>query len=949
MTHRTLYFFPSLLLAVATAFSASPNTISLSGAWQVRLDPKIIGLSQNWIAPGATFAETLQLPGTTDEARLGVPLSMRPAVSKEGLSRLQRQHSFIGPVWYRRTIEIPAEWQGKRITLSLERVLWESEVWIDGHEIGKQNSLSTPHVFDLSTFATPGRHELIVRVDNRQLFDIGRSHAYVEDTQSLWNGIVGALELRTSAAVWIESVRINPDPDKAEAEIIIGNASGKSGEGVLRGKLSAPGFTKDIEAPARWDKDGGKVSIALNDQTLPLWSDTAPNLCRLSLTLQTSLGSSEPTELRFGFRKIAALGPTILLNGIPKFLRGTHEGASFPLTGYPPMDVGAWRRIFKILKQWGLNHMRFHSYCPPEACFTAADEEGIYLQAELPLWTGDLDKPGDASRVQWIRDEAARILRAYGNHPSLVLFSLGNELHGKYAFMQQLLGELQKSDPRRLYTSTSNRLWIVDAPEKTGEKDGPHETDDFLVERAIRIDGKIQGMRGQAFFDRQPNTTDDFSNILARTDKPVLTHEIGQWSVFPNLAEIPRYSGVLRALNLEAIREDLQKNDLLGQAKDFTRASGQFAAELYRQEIELALRSKPLAGYQLLDLHDYPGQGTAHVGLLDSFWDSKGIAEADSFREVAAPVVPLVRMPKRVYTSDETFSGTVEFANFSGKPLTGVATKWELLDEDEKIIAQGELPPVDIGKGPCQPAGTISIPLAAATKPLQAKLRLTASKAGAKNSWKIWIVPPQAPAEQEGVVVTTSIDEAKAALEKGGTVLYTPAKESVLRRQDTAFLPAFWSPVYFTNQTGTMGLLIDDKHPALADFPTEDHSDWQWWSILTPSPGAVVLDESGFTARPIVQVIDAFSRNQKLGLIFEAIVGNGRLLVCAADLGTTAPQDPMRRQLRASLIRYLAAPAPPRLPTMPKESLQNLFCEKQSESTATDTWSKDLEPPPAKK
>jgi hypothetical protein len=611
------------------------------------------------------------------------------------------------------------------------------------------------------------------------------------------------------------------------------------------------------------------------------------------------------------------------------------------------MDVESWRRIFRILKEWGLNHMRFHSYCPPEACFTAADEEGIYLQAELPLWTGDLGKPGDAGRVGWIRDEAKRIFEAYGNHPSLVLFSLGNELHGKYEFMKTLLAELQQADPRRLYTSTSNRLWIVDAPQKTGEKDGPAETDDFLVERAIRIDGKIQGMRGQAFFSECPNTEVDFSAILARTDKPLLTHEIGQWNLFPNLAEIPKYHGVLRPINLEAIRDDLKKNGLLEQAADFTRVSGKFAAELYKQELELALRSKPLAGYQLLDLHDYPGQGTAHVGFLDSFWDSKGIADSAAFREVAAPIVPLVRMPKRVYTSDESFVGQVEFANFSQGPLRDVVTIWELRSPSG-ILAAGSLPPIDIPLGACHPAGEIKIPLAGETKPTDATLTLTAGSA--KNSWKIWILPPTVAVDATGVLVTTSLREAKTTLAKGGRVVYAPDKAAIRQRQDTAFLPAFWSPVYFTNQAGTMGLLIDNKHAALADFPTADHTDWQWWNLLTPSPGAVVLDQVPLKSKPIVQVIDAFSRNQKLGLVLEAKVGKGHLIICAADFSEDALKDPIRRQLRYSLVQYLAKTQTLPSDTLTESQLDQLFQDTSDhKTTAHGEWSTDLEPPPSKK
>ena len=945
LTSSLIKLIRFLLLMPLPLLMATDDTLSLAGQWQVRLDPKIMGASQNWISPEAHFEQMMSLPGTTDEAGLGVPLAMQPIVSKEGLARLHRKNTFIGPVWYRRSIEIPADWKGQRITLSLERVLWESQVWIDGREIGKQNSLSAAHVFDLSS-VTPGRHELIIRVDNRQQLDLGRTHAYIEDTQSIWNGIIGKIELRATPPVWIETVCIEPDPAKAGAEIRIGNTTGMAGEGVLVGKLTGKEFSLDIQAPVKWDAKSGSVFLDFKNGNLPMWSAFDANLCTLELTLRSTLGEDRKVT-RCGFRKIATDGPKLLLNDVRIFLRGTHEGASFPLTGYPPMDVDAWRRVFKIIKEWGLNHMRFHSYCPPEACFTAADEEGIYLQAELPLWTGDLGKPGDAGRVQWIRDEAKRIFESYGNHPSLVLFSLGNELHGKYEFMKTLLAELQQADPRRLYTSTSNRLWIIDAPDKTGEKDGPAETDDFLVERAIRIDGKIQGMRGQAFFDREPNTMDDFSAILARTNKPLLTHEIGQWNVFPNLAEIAKYKGVLRPINLEAIRDDLKKNGLLQQAADFTRVSGQFAFELYKQEIELALRSHPLAGYQLLDLHDYPGQGTAHVGLLDSFWEAKGVADAASFREVAAPVVPLVRMPKRVYTRDESFVGKVEFANFSGKPLEAVTTKWELR-APARLIAEGALPAVDIPLGACHPAGEIQASLASVVQPTEATLTLSAGSA--KNSWKIWIVPPSTTDHAEGVLVTSSLREAKASLAQGGRVIYAPAKASIRQRQDTAFLPSFWSPVYFTNQAGTMGLLIDNKHAALADFPSAAHTDWQWWSILTPSPGAVVLDQVNLKAKPIVQVIDAFSRNQKLGLIFEAKVGKGHLVICAADFSNEALKDPMRCQLHSSLVRYLANSKSLPKDTLSESQLNLLFQEDfTSNHSKQREWASDLEPPPAKK
>ncbi len=944
------------LSAVAVPRSHAGETIqSLTGKWQVRLDPKSIGQSQNWTAPDAHFEQSIELPGTTDQAGLGIPLATLPTMGKDGLARLHRKNSYIGAVYYRRHIEIPAEWSNRRVTLSLERVLWESQVWLDGKEIGRQDSLSTPHLFDLSHTATPGSHELVIRVDNRPLMDTGRSHAYIEDTQSIWNGIIGKIELKATPLVWLDRVSIDPDPAKASATIVIGNASATAGNGTLVAQLLGPSKVSEsgmkVTLPVSWNAQGGTITVDLTQfKTNPLWSEFHPNLCTLDLTLTDQKGTSDHQATRFGFRKITHTGRSLLLNELPVFLRGTHEGASFPLTGHPPTGLEEWRRIFRIIRSWGLNHMRFHSYCPPDACFTAADEEGIYLQAELPLWVGDLGKAGDDIRTQWVRNEAKRMIQAYGNHPSFILFSLGNELHGQYPFLQQFLGDLRTADPQRLYTMTSNRLWVFDAPPKVGQSDGPPIVDDFLVERAFRTNGKLEGMRGQSFFNEMPNTTADFGSILKKASLPLITHEIGQWNVFPNLAEIKKYTGVLRPVNLEAIRDDLRRSGIADQAAEFTRASGKFSAELYKQELELAMRTPDLAGYQLLDLHDYPGQGTAHVGLLDSFWDSKGIADPAWFREACAPVVPLARMSKRVYPSNETFQATVEFANYSDHLIENITPRWKITAPKFGVIAQGTLPARSFPVGAGIQAGEITASLEKVTHETEATLQITAPGANAVNHWKIWILPPGPAQNAIDVLVTQSLTDVKNKLQKGGKVLYCPPATSIRQRQDTGFLPSFWSPVYFPNQAGTMGLLIQEEHPALATFPTAYHTDWQWWSILTPSPGAIVLDQVNYAAKPIVQVIDAFSRNQKLALIFEAKSKAGHLVVCAADIAHDEIKDPMLQQLRSSLVKYLHTSSHPKLPELTTADLDVLFLADSLKGSGDSIkWSKDLEPPPEKK
>lgn len=116
------------------------------------------------------------------------------------------------------------------------------------------------------------------------------------------------------------------------------------------------------------------------------------------------------------------------------FLRGTLECCIFPLTGYPPTTKEGWSKVFRSAKEWGLNHLRFHSWCPPKAAFEVADSLGFYLQVELPLWS--LNVGENPAMNQFLYDEAKRILSEYGNHPSFCFLSLGNELQPDFVFWE---------------------------------------------------------------------------------------------------------------------------------------------------------------------------------------------------------------------------------------------------------------------------------------------------------------------------------------------------------------------------------------------------------------------------------------------------------------------------------------------------------------------------------
>ncbi|MCX6376444.1 MAG: hypothetical protein NTU88_10510, partial [Armatimonadetes bacterium] len=675
---RTLMSVSMLCLAVV-ALSAAPtrpagNTISLAGQWRFELDPKNAGISEGWFSKPLT--ETVTLPGSTDTNTKGTPNTRPP-----DLQHLSRLYEYIGPAWYQCDITIPDEWTRKRVILCLERCHWETQVWLDGKPCGMQDSLCVPHVHELGTDLQPGIHRLTIRVDNSMKYNVGGwAHSITEETQTNWNGIVGRIELRATSPVWIESVQVYPDVASRSIRVkarVYGDSSGG-----IRFEVSQQG--KKIASKT---VKGTEAVIALND--VKLWDEFSPNL----YTLTTHMSHSSHTT-HFAMRDLRVTDKRLILNGRRIFLRGTLECCIFPKTGYPPTDVDSWLRIFKIAKSYGLNHMRFHSWCPPEAAFEAADRMGFLLHVELPQWVGDVGK--DKPRDKFIEEEMIRILDAYGNHPSFGMLCMGNELQGDESFLQKLVALGQKYDPRHLYTPST--AW------------SQGEYDDYDV-------GGGRGLHG-------PTTDADFAASDAKFKVPVITHEVGQWSVFPNLAEMSKYTGVLRPRNFELIRDMLEERGILDQAPAFTQASGKLSAELYKEEIEVLLRTPGHGGFQLLDLHDFPGQGTALVGMLDAFWDSKGIIRPEEWRRFCGPIVPLLRMSKRAWTTDETFTAKAQVAQFGQGDVTAVPV-WTITYTDGRKVASGILPTRRLPTGDLFELGDMSASLADVGAP--AKLTVTVS------------------------------------------------------------------------------------------------------------------------------------------------------------------------------------------------------------------------------
>ncbi|MGH7978880.1 MAG: sugar-binding domain-containing protein, partial [Limisphaerales bacterium] len=630
--------WPLLGLLFVFSIVCSGESLSLAGQWRFALDRADAGIGESWF--DRALPDKIQLPGSLPAQGIGDDISTNtpwmgdvkqspwywaPEYAKyrqPGNIKvpfwLQPNKYYAGVAWYQRDFTVPKSWKGKRVMLSLERPHWETIVWLDGRIIGTNDSLSTPHQYDFGRLA-PGKHTLTIRVDNRMIVNIGdNSHAITDHTQGNWNGIVGKIQLVATPPVWLDDVQVYPNVQTRSAlvKIHIGNDTDKSGGGTLSvGKQTIP---------VSWNADGGDASlqVALGPRA-QLWDEFHPALQHLTVTLRSP--ERDTREVTFGLREISTDGTQFLINGRKTFIRGTLECCVFPKTGHPPTDVQDWERIIRIAKSFGLNLFRFHSYCPPEAAFEAADKLGFYCQVET-CWANQSTTIGDGKPVDaWVYRETDRILRAYGNHPSFILMPYGNEPGGEQArrgtngdydyhaafngYFTKYVDHYKALDPRRLWTSASGWPQI------------PANQFDVTPDPRIQAWGAGLTSRINA---KPPETTTDYRHYIDQRPVPVISHEIGQWCVYPDFKEMPEYTGYLKPKNFEIFRAQLDANGMGNLARKFVLASGKLQVLCYKEEIESALRTPGMGGFELLGLTDFPGQGTALVGVLNPFWETKG-------------------------------------------------------------------------------------------------------------------------------------------------------------------------------------------------------------------------------------------------------------------------------------------------------------------------------------
>ena len=924
-----------LISMVSVLTVRAQEIISLEGSWDFMVEPDTAGFDYRV----AAFNDYVMLPGSMLTNSKGDPVSVKtrwtgslydssyyfnPYMEKYrqgGQMKfpffLTPERHYVGAAWYRKTVYIPRNWNDRRVTLFLERPHIETKAYVNGHEVGREMSLSTPHRFDITPYIVAGAaNEIAIRVYNGiENVCVGQdSHSVTDQTQGNWNGITGRIELQ---AQWnrlsIEHVKITPDLQnkKVKVEVTYDKHSTVLGSDLFNVRAMVcqmgPGNSglKQIGSLSQ-PILSHKSTLIFKYENAQLWDEFQPNL--YYLTVQAG---DDEYKTTFGLRDITISGRQLYINGRPLYLRGTVENCCFPETGYPPTDKQEWLRIFRKMAEYGLNHVRFHSYCPPEAAFAAADQLGIYLQVEGPSWPNHGVRLRRGQKIDdYLLEESKRIIDEYGHHPSFVMMAAGNEPAGDWVtYCNDWVKQMKAYDPSKIYCGASvGGGWAWDDGSEYHVKGGargldwdrraPSSDDDYF--------SQIEFPRN---YKPLPQSGEDGKGLP--NNSPIIAHEQGQWCAFPDFREIKQYTGVYKARNFEIFRDLLRDNGMESMAEKFLMASGKLQVLCYKYEIERNLRTKDYAGVQLLSLNDYSGQGTALVGPLNVFWREKGYVTAEEWSQFCSFLVPLARFPRFVYTSRDTLRVPVEAYNAFSTKVSEVSATYDVTDENGLVVKNGRLSSAVLPMGKNQPLGVVEMALDQVKAPAKLTLHVRFSK-DFKNQWDFWVYPEAAVQEPSAPSVVETDDYRKALdlLKQGKTVLLEAAGKVTLGSDVVQhYLPVFWNTSWFKMRPPhTTGAYIDTSHPLFKyDFPTDSWSNLNWWELLNRAQVMNLMELPRDYQSPI-QPIDTWHVSRKLGMLVEARVGKGRLLMTTMDLTADLARRHVARQMRAAILSYMQSP-----------------------------------------
>ncbi len=462
--HCTLMPYADAAQAALCDRAASPFRRLLNGAWKFHWVPKPADRPVDFFRPGYDVSgwADMPVPSNWETEGYGIPIYSNVAYPfPPDPPRVPADNNPVGS--YRTTFDLPDAWAGRRILLQFGGVMSGCYVWVNGQEVGYSEDSMTPAEFDITRFAQPRGNVLAVQVYR------WCSGSYLED-QDMWrlSGIYRDVLLYAVPAVHIRDffARCTFDGACRDAALRLtikvrnSGSAAPSAHNIEASLLDANGVPVEanpIMTAATGPLDSGNESLLelAAPVAQPLkWTAETPHLYTLVLTLKDAAGAvAEAVSCRFGFRQVEVRDNQIFVNGVSIKLKGVNRHEHCPDRG-KAITVAQMREDLRIMKRNNINTVRTCHYPNQEEWYDLCDEFGIYVIDEANIESHGMGYDLDTTlgnRPEWETahvDRVVRMVERDKNHPSVIIWSLGNEAGSGSNFVAAA-NALRAIDPTR--------------------------------------------------------------------------------------------------------------------------------------------------------------------------------------------------------------------------------------------------------------------------------------------------------------------------------------------------------------------------------------------------------------------------------------------------------------------------------------------------------------------
>lgn len=881
-----------------TVFAETRPVVDLDGTWSFRMDPENAGETEQWYGDAVSFTDTIQVPGAWEAQGFGAATD-------------KLKHHFIGKGWYKRQVEIPADWTGRRVFLCIGGVHRYASVWVNGTAFGDHIGCLSPFEYDITDCATPGSDALIViRVDSEQRWDIDTmigAWDIIDYMDTYWGGIWGHVTLEARNTAYLEDLFVEPfvTPPRCQATVTIqGTLPGKA---ALRLEIldKAGAVVGSAEAtPA--------VSLKPIEVEVPnakLWTPDTPHLYRARMSLMRGDTVLDAVKTRFGFRELVIAGVRILLNGKPLFLRGYGDDAIYPETMAAPSYEAVYRRKIAIAKEYGFNHVRHHSHFLPPEYYDVCDELGMLVSPELPIGYQQFYNKAQGPALELYKTEWAAAIRRFRNHPSIMDWCMGNEMYESIPIAPELYRIAKELDGTRPVVDTDG-VWVA------GYSDGTKDRDTL----------DLYFMQFDVF--NTPLDNPDLYQCPAPL-KPVISHETGNFVTFPRLDQIDLFQHNFIPFWLTETRDKVARMGLMEEVPHWAENSERLYTLLHKGNMEAIRKNMNISGYHWWLLQDY---WTTSNGIIDIYFRAKPGISRNAVRQFNNDVVLVEDGLAQAYRGGDTLHTQVLVSNFGAASLSNAALTCTVTLAG-KPLTEKTLPVPQASPGALTKLADLfeSLPEVDAPAPLVVKAQLASGESTYTNEWSAWAYPAQGrmasgpvfasaellpwleaygagplpqetPYPPQAVYVSNLLtpELVDAALAGASVVLYKPW--GFLPEAPTRFKSAWWKGSASDNNAGT----VVYDHPVTRAMAPEGWCDTSWYRLLENSDG-YLLDDLSAQPEVIVRGIEVGGICRNKALLLQTGAGEGCLLVCGLNLDAVLEDGtpcPAAQWLTGQLLEY---------------------------------------------